>query len=151
MFLTDDEHGGFFDHVTPPQRASFSVRSLKHTSYRMRVHAHTSVLRLVQARADLPALTARDANDEPPFEFFDFEPPSFLIPPTLPQLLVDAVQEKRCIAMARHLLVERRLKKCSEDARTLTHSKGNCFACRAGDLDDRFRPSQFAARSVRIR
>ncbi len=138
LFVTYDEHGGFFDHVAPPAactpddepprvkgtsadtrfdrlgvRVPFIVVSpfAKAHFVSHRVHAHTSVLRLVQARAELPALTARDANDEPPFEFFDFEHPPFLVPPILPRPLVDAVQEKRCIGLARHLLAEKHGKK----------------------------------------
>ena len=127
LFLTYDEHGGFFDHVPPPRacppddepprmaglssatrfdqlgpRVPFIVVSpfAKAHYVSHRVHSHSSVLRLVQARAELPALTARDANSEPPFDFFDFEHPPFSIPPNLPEPLVDPVQKKRCIAVA---------------------------------------------------
>lgn len=126
LFLTYDEHGGFFDHVSPPKacppdeeppripgvhhatrfdrlgvRVPFIVispfaraRFVSHET-----HSHTSVLRLVQARANLPALTHRDANDEPPFEFFDFTHPPFLSPPKLPEAVVDAAEKKRCFAI----------------------------------------------------
>lgn len=126
LFLTYDEHGGFFDHVSPPHacppdeepphiagvhpatrfdrlgvRVPFIVISpfarahfVSHAT-----HSHTSVLRLVQARANLPALTHRDANEDPPFEFFDFDHPPFVTPPTLPDAVVDAAEKKRCFAM----------------------------------------------------
>ena len=127
LFLTYDEHGGFFDHVTPPHacppddepphltgisdatrfdqygaRVPFTVVSPFARAHYVshHVYSHSSVLRLVQARAELPALTARDANAEPPFDFFDFDHPPFLIPPVLPDPIVDLVQKKRCIGVA---------------------------------------------------
>ncbi len=125
LILTYDEHGGFFDHVPPPRacppddepphletlpensrfdrlgvRVPFVVVSpfarahfVSHKTY-----THTSVLRLVQARADLPALTRRDANDEPPFDLFDFRAPPFASPPPLPDAVVDEAAKKRCLA-----------------------------------------------------
>ena len=135
LFLTYDEHGGFFDHVTPPAacppddspvrmkgiagdarfdhlgvRVPFVVVSpfAKAHFVSHRVHAHTSVLRLVQARAELPALTDRDANDDPPYEFFDFDRPPFLIPPSLPAAVVNPIQEKRCVEVARAALAEKK-------------------------------------------
>ena len=78
-----------------------------------RVHAHTSLLRFVQARAELPALTDRDANDDPPFEFFDFEHPPFLIPPTLPAAVIDPIQEKRCILVAQRAIADKKKKQDS--------------------------------------
>jgi phospholipase C len=135
LFLTYDEHGGFFDHVPPPKacppddnpvrmngiaedtrfdhlgvRVPFVVVSPFARAHFVshRVHAHTSVLRFVQARAELPALTDRDANDDPPYEFFDFEHPPFLIPPSLPAAVVDPVQEKRCALVARAAIAEKK-------------------------------------------
>jgi len=75
--------------VSPFARAHF----VSHKTY-----THTSVLRLVQARADLPALTRRDANDEPPFDLFDFRAPPFASPPPLPDAVVDEAAKKRCLA-----------------------------------------------------
>jgi len=89
MILTYDEHGGFYDHVPPPgacipddvppetdandvqaafDRYGFRVPlvvispwarpgHVSHSTYDL-----TSVLRLLEARWNLPALTARDAN-----------------------------------------------------------------------------------------
>jgi phospholipase C len=123
LILTYDEHGGFFDHVPPPTacppddepphvkgvsaaarfdrlgvRVPFIVVSPFAKAHYVSHHTytHTSVLRLVQARAELPALTARDANDEPPFDLFDFAHPAFLVPPKLPSATVDPDQQKRC-------------------------------------------------------
>jgi phospholipase C len=60
------------------------------------VLSHVSVLRMVQARYGLPALSARDANATPPFDLFDFQNPSFTTPPTLPEAVVDATELARC-------------------------------------------------------
>jgi phospholipase C len=60
------------------------------------VHSHTSILRMIEARFDLPALTRRDANDEPPYELFDFEHPAFLSPPSLPDAGVEAGRLAQC-------------------------------------------------------
>ena len=62
------------------------------------VHDHSSITRFIEARFDLPALTGRDANSTPPFEFFDFEHPAFLTPPTLPEAPIDQDQLAECQA-----------------------------------------------------
>jgi phospholipase C len=61
-------------------------------------HDHTSILRFIETRFDLPALTARDANAKPLFEFFDFDHPAFLTPPTLPEATIDPVRAAECEA-----------------------------------------------------
>jgi phospholipase C len=45
---------------------------------------HTSILRFVEARFGLPAMTRRDANATPVMDLFDFTTPHFMTPPTLP-------------------------------------------------------------------
>ena len=45
---------------------------------------HTSILRLVEALYDLPALTARDANADAMLDLFDFGCPPLLAPPSAP-------------------------------------------------------------------
>jgi phospholipase C len=52
------------------------------------VYDHTSILRFIELRFDLPALTRRDANADPMLELFDFTDPPFRDPPQLdpPQL-----------------------------------------------------------------
>jgi phospholipase C len=117
LFWTYDENGGFFDHVPPPDacpptaadatnsaftryglRVPFVVVSpwarAQHVSHE--VLSHTSVLRMVQARFELPALSARDANSQPPFDLFDFSAPSFATPPELPEAVIDADELARC-------------------------------------------------------
>jgi phospholipase C len=47
---------------------------------------HTSVLRLIEQKWNLPALTARDAAANTPLDALDFtSPPAFLKPPALPE------------------------------------------------------------------
>jgi phospholipase C len=47
---------------------------------------HTSVLRLLEVKWNLPALTARDAAANTPLDALDFtSAPAFLKPPSLPE------------------------------------------------------------------
>ena len=123
LFLTYDEHGGYFDHVPPPAacvpgdkppmlQSGNYVADFDHFGIRVPFvvvspfskpnfvshvpHDHTSITRFIEARFDLPALTGRDANSTPPFEFFDFEHPAFLTPPTLPEAPIDEDQLAEC-------------------------------------------------------
>jgi len=123
LFLTYDEHGGFFDHVPPPPAcrpddiapilesgdepgefdrygirvpmalvSPFARRHfVSHTAY-----DHTSVLRFIETRFDLPALTARDANADPMLELFDFQHPRFRKPPKLPKAKIDPKRLAGC-------------------------------------------------------
>ncbi len=43
---------------------------------------HSSILRFVEARFGLPAMTRRDANATPVTDLFDFSHPTFMTPPT---------------------------------------------------------------------
>lgn len=112
LFFTYDEHGGFYDHVPPPKaclpddiqpilesddvpgkfdRLGFRVPMIVVSPFAKRhyvshtVYDHTSILRFVQARFNLPAMTARDAHAKPPIDMFDFEHPAFVKPPVLPE------------------------------------------------------------------
>ena len=117
LFLTYDEHGGLYDHVPPPPacapdadradaaagrrrrrpstasasacRSSSSRRSRASGYVSHTVHDHTSVLRFIEARFDLPALTNRDANADPLLDLFDFANPPFMTPPELPAATID--------------------------------------------------------------
>ena len=116
LFFTYDEHGGFHDHVAPPAACPpddippalkptdvpggfdqlgprvpmIVVSPWARPHFVSRVtHDHTSILRFVQARFDLPALGGRDANAQPPMEMFDFSAPSFATPPTLATPVID--------------------------------------------------------------
>src|SRR5690606_2130750 len=103
LIITYDEHGGFFDHVPPPEacppddleprasdgepapyrfdRLGFRVPLVVVSPYAKAGYVShettdlTSVLRLVEARFGLPALTRRDANAWPLLDMFDFEAP----------------------------------------------------------------------------
>jgi phospholipase C len=124
LFLTYDEHGGLYDHVPPPEacapdefparnatttvegdfkRYGFRVPLIAVSPYVKRGHVthrvtdNASVLRFVEARFNLPAITRRDANAEPPYDMFDFERPDFSTP-TLKEAVVDQTQWNACAA-----------------------------------------------------
>jgi phospholipase C len=125
LFLTYDEHGGFFDNVAPPaaippddlppmlQRGDvpggfdmYGVRapvvvvspfSRPHYVSHV-VNDHTSILRFIETRYDLPALTRRDAAANPMLEFFDFSHLSFATPPSLPAATINPTEVAYCSA-----------------------------------------------------
>lgn len=120
LFITYDEHGGYWDHVPPPPAcapdaiAPMSNQPWAFDRYGVRVpflvvspyarkgfmsHTvtdQTSVLRFIQTRHDLPALTRRDANADPLLEMFDFEHPPFVKPPKLPKAKIDPIRAAAC-------------------------------------------------------
>jgi phospholipase C len=125
LFITHDEHGGFYDHVAPPKACppddikpmlvagetnasgfdllGVRVVLLAVSPYSRKgyvghhVYDHTSILRFIEARFDLPALTARDANAEPLTDLFDFKsPPAFLTPPSIPDPTVEPNELSYC-------------------------------------------------------
>ncbi len=53
------------------------------------VFDHTSILKLVETKWNLPALTRRDANANNMLDMFDFSRPAFRTPPALAKPLVD--------------------------------------------------------------
>ena len=110
-----DEHGGYYDHVPPPaavapddvppeitvppdqpggyDRYGFRVPCCVVSAWSRadyvshQVYDHTSVLKLVETKWNLPALTYRDANAGNMLDFFDFSsstPPSSSPPPWPP-------------------------------------------------------------------
>jgi phospholipase C len=105
-----DEHGGYYDHVPPPAavepddvRPDTDDASARYDRYGFRVPAvivspyarpnavvhdtfdHTSILRLVEDKWNLPSLTRRDAAATSPISALDLSsPPAFLRPPVLP-------------------------------------------------------------------
>jgi phospholipase C len=124
LFITYDEHGGFYDHVPPPpacppddvppalrtgdveakfDRYGFRVPLITVSPYARRgfvshrVYDLTSILRFIQTRFDLPALTGRDANARPLLELFDFGQPGLLVPPPLPEATIDPDRLQRCV------------------------------------------------------
>jgi phospholipase C len=112
MFLVYDEHGGWYDHVppqpivrpdsvppeitVPPDQpgaydyTGFRVPCVVISPFAKRnfvshvVHEHTSLLKFVETKWNLPAMTYRDANAPAMLEFFDFSGrPPFQHPPAL--------------------------------------------------------------------
>ena len=125
LFITYDEHGGLWDHVVPPNacppdalapalgpsdapgkfdrlgiRVPFVVVSpfAKKHFIGHHVYDHTSILRFIESRFTLPALTARDANAEAPWEMFDFTAPR-TDKPTVPDVPIDAAKLAACKAI----------------------------------------------------
>jgi phospholipase C len=117
LIWTYDEHGGYYDHVPPPAavppddvapnpilggpkydgfgRYGFRVPCVivspwakaRHVSHT--VYDHTSILKLVETKWNLPALTRRDANANNMLDMLDFSAPAFAKPPKLAKPLVD--------------------------------------------------------------
>jgi len=121
LFITYDEHGGLYDHVSPPaacvpdgtppkqdaniagfDRLGFRVPIIVVSPYAKRhfvsheVHSHTSILRFLQTKFDLPALTKRDANSDAMLDFFDFSKKPNLDVPTFTEPAVDQTQLDTC-------------------------------------------------------
>jgi phospholipase C len=123
IIVTFDEHGGFYDHVPPPpacppddldpelspgdqpgrfDRYGVRVPTIVISPYARphyvshAVYDHTSILRLLEARFLMPAMTARDANADPLLDLFDFSKPSFATPPSLPSAVVNQQELARC-------------------------------------------------------
>jgi phospholipase C len=111
FIFTYDEGGGLFDHVppfmvTPPgdmdpkcpsnltpglyNLSGFRVPMIAISPYSKPHYVshtpmeNTSILKLIETRFNLPALTQRDANAPDMTEFFDFSNPYWLTPPPLP-------------------------------------------------------------------
>lgn len=110
LIWTYDEHGGYYDHVPPPPAVRpdgiapqvtqtygdlYSYYGMRvptvvvspyarpnHVSHT--VYDHTSILKLVETKWNLPALTFRDANANDMLDTVDLRRrPAFLDPPTL--------------------------------------------------------------------
>ena len=104
-----DEHGGYYDHVPPPSavepdgvgpedggvwrydRYGFRVPAVIVSPYARPdyvshvVHDHTSILKLIETKWNLPPLTARDAAADDLLDSLDLDaPPSFATAPQLP-------------------------------------------------------------------
>jgi phospholipase C len=110
LFITYDEHGGYYDHVPPPaaippdsipprltssdvaggfDRYGFRVPLLvispwSRPGYVSRItQDHTSIAAFVERKWNLPAMTFRDAGAHPMIDYFDFRRPAFATPPKL--------------------------------------------------------------------
>jgi phospholipase C len=118
LFITYDEGGGEYDHVSPPPacapddlkpiltgtdvgttgdftRYGFRVPLVIVSPYARKsfvshtTYSHTSITRFIEAKFKLPALTARDANADPFSDMFDWTNPPFAKPPTFAEPKVD--------------------------------------------------------------
>ena len=125
IFITFDEHGGFYDHVPPPpacapddkaprlapgespggfDRYGVRVPAIVISPYARkqfvshRIYDHTSILRFIETRFVLPSMSARDANADPMLDMFDFARPSFAVAPRLPSANVDPIKQAACAA-----------------------------------------------------
>jgi len=63
------------------------------------VYDHTSVLRFIEARFGLPALTKRDANALVPWDVFDFTSAANMTPPPVPTVPVNQDLIQQCAAI----------------------------------------------------
>jgi phospholipase C len=63
------------------------------------VYDHTSIVRFVEARFVMPALTNRDANAEAPWEMFDFTAAPHVEPPAVTMPPIDQSQIDKCKAI----------------------------------------------------
>ena len=112
LVWTYDEHGGYYDHVAPPRAVppddvgprlkagdtpggydiyGFRVPAVVVSPYAKKsyvsrvVHDHTSILKLLETKYNLPALTDRDAAADALLDCLDIgSSPAFATPPTLP-------------------------------------------------------------------
>jgi phospholipase C len=124
LFFMYDEHGGYYDHVPPPPackpdahdptdkagnavggafdrygfRVPFIVVSpfAKKGFVSHKTYDHASIVRFIQAKFRVPALTARDANSDIPTDMFDFANPPFATPPTIAEPTVDQTEVDYC-------------------------------------------------------
>jgi phospholipase C len=108
LFITYDEAGGLYDHVPPPPACDpgdappasqpelggfdrygfrvplFVVSPFARAHYVSHVvHSHASILRFIETRFGIPALSGRDANADALLDMFDFANPPFAAPPAL--------------------------------------------------------------------
>ncbi|MBI1748567.1 MAG: alkaline phosphatase family protein [Acidobacteria bacterium] len=123
LFLAYDENGGFFDHVPPPpaclpddlaprltpdsypadfDRYGFRVPFVLVSPYAKShyvshsVYDHTSILKFIETKFNLPALTQRDANANDMLDMFNFSEPEFDAP-RLPAATIDWHKLSDCL------------------------------------------------------
>jgi phospholipase C len=112
-----DEHGGYYDHVTPPPAippdnipptvlpGESKYNGFAQYGFRVpcavvspwarpnyishKTFDHTSICALVESKWNLPAMTYRDANANAMLDMLDLSKPHFLTPPTLAAPLLD--------------------------------------------------------------
>jgi phospholipase C len=123
MFITYDEAGGFYDHVPPPiacvpdgtrpaggvaggfDRYGFRVPLYVVSPFARPhyvshlVHSHASILRFIETRFGIPALSGRDANADAMLDMFDFVHPPLLTPPQMFEPPIDRKALATCQAV----------------------------------------------------
>src|SRR5439155_1425349 len=83
MLATGDTAGAFDQYGVRVPAVVVSPYAKSHFVSHV-VHDHTSILRFIEYRFGMPSLTNRDAAADPMLEFFDFNSPPFVTPPSLP-------------------------------------------------------------------
>jgi phospholipase C len=128
LFITYDENGGEYDHVNPPSAClpddiapiltgtdigtvgtfnqyGFRVPLVIVSPYAKQayvshdVYSHTSITRFIEAKFQVPALTARDANSDAFSDMFDWTSPPFVTPPSFQEPTVDMSELTTCEAL----------------------------------------------------
>jgi phospholipase C len=129
LFLTYDEHGGYYDHVPPPRavkpdntppltkpgdapggfdRYGFRVPMVVVSPYARPgyvssvVQDHTSLLKFIERKWNIGALTFRDANAHDMTDYFNFKKPAFRHPPHLAAAPDFGPGLERCHALGLH-------------------------------------------------
>jgi phospholipase C len=127
LFVTYDENGGIFDHVVPPpackpdnlppvltdpldesqpgefNQYGFRVPFVAVSPYAKKsyvshtLYSHTSIIRFIESKFQLPALTARDANSDPFSDLFDWQNPPFMTPPTFAEPTINEAAVAQCV------------------------------------------------------
>jgi phospholipase C len=126
LFVTYDENGGIYDHVSPPpacepdgiqpvltdsldqsQPGSFNqygfrvpfvaVSPYSKKSYVSHTtYSHTSITRFIEAKFKLPAMTVRDANADPFTDLFDWQNPPFMTAPVFSEPTINQAAVTTC-------------------------------------------------------
>ncbi|HWC40031.1 MAG TPA: alkaline phosphatase family protein [Acidimicrobiales bacterium] len=129
-----DEHGGYYDHVSPPAAVrpdrippdlqpgdapgGYDVYGVRVPAVVVSpwarpgyvspvVHDHTSILRFVETKWNLPALTYRDANASDLLDFLDLRKPHFAEPPLLAAPADALAADRSCTTDDPHRPVQR--------------------------------------------
>lgn len=120
LMWVHDEHGGYYDHVPPPpapepdgyrprgegssryDRYGFRVPAVVVSPYARadyvshQVHDHTSILKLIETKWNLPPLTRRDAQADDLIDSLDLSgAPAFAEPPVLSPPALGAYEPER--------------------------------------------------------
>ena len=129
LFVTYDEHGGYYDHVPPPRaikpddippllqpgdvpgtfdRYGFRVPLVVVSPWARKnyisnvVQDHTSITRFIETKWNLGAMTFRDANAANMTDYFDFRRAQFRRPPVLAGPIDPGPGLQRCAAAGQH-------------------------------------------------